>query len=60
MEGAESRLRLFQMDLLHYNSIVAAVTGAAGVFHLASPCIVDQVHDPQVRADLKTTFCIMN
>ncbi|XP_073062124.1 cinnamoyl-CoA reductase 1 [Primulina eburnea] len=47
MEGAESRLRLFQMDLLDYNSIVAAVTGTAGVFHLASPCIVDQVHDPQ-------------
>ncbi|KAK6143940.1 hypothetical protein DH2020_024288 [Rehmannia glutinosa] len=47
MEGAESRLRLFQMDLLHYDSIVAAVTGAAGVFHVASPCIVDTVHDPQ-------------
>ncbi|KAL0417714.1 UNVERIFIED_CONTAM: Cinnamoyl-CoA reductase 1 [Sesamum radiatum] len=47
MEGAESRLRLFQMDLLQYDSIVAAVTGAAGVFHLASPCIVDKVHDPE-------------
>ncbi|KAG8387663.1 hypothetical protein BUALT_Bualt02G0044800 [Buddleja alternifolia] len=47
MEGAQSRLRLFQMDLLHYDSIAAAVTGAAGVFHLASPCIVDQVHDPE-------------
>lgn len=46
-EGAESRLRLFQIDLLDYESIVAAVTGAAGVFHLASPCTVDEVHDPE-------------
>ncbi|KAK2982730.1 hypothetical protein RJ640_025146, partial [Escallonia rubra] len=47
LEGAESRLRLFQIDLLDYDSIVAAVTGAAGVFHLASPCIVEQVQDPE-------------
>ncbi|XP_051113555.1 cinnamoyl-CoA reductase 1 isoform X2 [Andrographis paniculata] len=47
MEGAESRLRLFQMDLLDRASISAAVKGAAGVFHLASPCIVDRVDDPQ-------------
>lgn len=48
MEGAESRLRLFQIDLLDYSSIVAAVTGATGVFHLASPCTVDEVPDPEV------------
>ncbi|XP_059660907.1 cinnamoyl-CoA reductase CAD2-like [Cornus florida] len=47
LEGAQSRLHLFQIDLLHYDSIVAAVTGANGVFHLASPCIVDRVHDPE-------------
>ncbi|CAI9288142.1 unnamed protein product [Lactuca saligna] len=47
LEGAESRLRLFQIDLVDYESIVAAVTGASGVFHLATPIIVDQVHDPQ-------------
>nr|GMD14071.1 cinnamoyl-CoA reductase 1 [Ipomoea batatas] len=47
MEGAESRLRLFQIDLLDYNSILAAITGATGVFHLASPCIVDDVRDPE-------------
>ncbi|KAL7264239.1 hypothetical protein ACSBR1_002236 [Camellia fascicularis] len=45
LEGAESRLRLFQMDLLRYDSILAAVHGVAGVFHLASPVIVDQVQD---------------
>ncbi|XP_027329678.1 cinnamoyl-CoA reductase 1-like [Abrus precatorius] len=47
LDGASTRLRLFQIDLLHYDSIVAAVRGCAGVFHLASPCIVDQVHEPQ-------------
>ncbi|XVF68461.1 hypothetical protein PTKIN_Ptkin11bG0004700 [Pterospermum kingtungense] len=47
LEGAESGLRLFQIDLLDYDSIAAAISGCAGVFHLASPCIVDQVHDPQ-------------
>ncbi|KAK4440728.1 Cinnamoyl-CoA reductase 1 [Sesamum alatum] len=47
MEGAESRLRLFQMDLLDYDSIVAAVAAAVGVFHVASPCVVDEVDDPQ-------------
>ncbi|CAL5326279.1 unnamed protein product [Camellia sinensis] len=45
LEGAESRL--FQIDLLDYDSIVAAVTGSSGVFHLASPCIIDQVKDPE-------------
>ncbi|KAH6811061.1 Rossmann-fold superfamily protein [Perilla frutescens var. frutescens] len=47
LEGAESRLRLFQIDLIDYDSIVNAVNGAAGVFHLASPCNVDRVENPQ-------------
>ncbi|GLT80728.1 hypothetical protein SLA2020_521520 [Shorea laevis] len=47
LEGAKERLRLFQMDLLDYQSIVAAISGCAGVFHLASPCSVDEVQDPQ-------------
>ncbi|ONH99805.1 hypothetical protein PRUPE_6G051400 [Prunus persica] len=47
LEGAATRLRLFQIDLLDYNSIFAAINGCSGVFHLASPCIVDQVQDPE-------------
>ncbi|KAM1787625.1 hypothetical protein ACFX11_037998 [Malus domestica] len=27
--------------------MLAAVNGCSGIFHLASPCIVDQVHDPE-------------
>ncbi|XP_030959738.1 bifunctional dihydroflavonol 4-reductase/flavanone 4-reductase-like [Quercus lobata] len=49
LEGAETRLRLFQIDLLDYPSILRAVNGCAGVFHLASPCIVDQVQDPHIK-----------
>ncbi|GAB2274268.1 hypothetical protein Dimus_009034 [Dionaea muscipula] len=47
LEGADSRLRLFQIDLLDYDSIVAAITGTVGVFHLASPCTVDEVKHPE-------------
>ncbi|GAB4860241.1 hypothetical protein Ancab_011721 [Ancistrocladus abbreviatus] len=49
MEGAESCLRLFQIDLLDYDSIEAAITGTIGVFHLASPNIIDQVQDPEME-----------
>ncbi|KAI9195985.1 hypothetical protein LWI28_020038 [Acer negundo] len=47
LEGADTRLRLFQIDLLDYDSIFAAVSGCAGVFHLASPNIIDRVLDHQ-------------
>ncbi|XP_031487006.1 cinnamoyl-CoA reductase 1 [Nymphaea colorata] len=47
LEGADSRLRLYQIDLLDYDSIFSAINGVVGVFHLASPCTVDQVTDPQ-------------
>ncbi|KAK2643434.1 hypothetical protein Ddye_025197 [Dipteronia dyeriana] len=47
LEGADTRLRIFQIDLLDYDSIVAAISGCAGVFHLASPCIIDRVLYPQ-------------
>lgn len=47
LEGAESRLLLFEMDLLNYGSIVAAMTGTTGVFHLASPNTIDKVPDPE-------------
>ncbi|XP_054790564.1 cinnamoyl-CoA reductase 1-like [Prosopis cineraria] len=47
MEGAKSRLHLFEMDLLDMDSIKAAVEGCAGVFHLACPNIIGQVQDPE-------------
>ncbi|CAN6338146.1 unnamed protein product [Urochloa humidicola] len=46
LDGAGTRLRLFQIDLLDLPSIRAAVEGAQGVFHLASPLIV-QTQNPE-------------
>ncbi|CAL5093980.1 unnamed protein product [Urochloa decumbens] len=46
LDGAGTRLRLFQIDLLDLPSIRAAIEGAQGVFHLASPLIV-QTQDPE-------------
>ncbi|XP_008792164.2 phenylacetaldehyde reductase-like [Phoenix dactylifera] len=47
LDGASQRLRLFQIDLLDYTSILAAVQGTTGVFHLASPNRLSPVQDPQ-------------
>lgn len=47
MEGAKSRLRFFEMDLLDINSIAAAIKGCSGVIHLACPNIIGQVEDPE-------------
>ncbi|CAI0399789.1 unnamed protein product [Linum tenue] len=52
LKGAETRLHLHQIDLLDYDSISAAIDGCAGVFHLASPCIVDEVQDPEEQKQL--------
>uniref|UniRef100_A0A2P2JKA2 Cinnamoyl-CoA reductase n=2 Tax=Rhizophora mucronata TaxID=61149 RepID=A0A2P2JKA2_RHIMU len=63
MEGAETHLRLFQIDLLDYPSIAAAIDGCAGVFHLASPCIVDEVKDPEnelLEPAIKGTTNVLN
>ncbi|RWR81317.1 cinnamoyl-CoA reductase 1 [Cinnamomum micranthum f. kanehirae] len=47
LKGADSRLHLFEIDLLNYDSVLAPIKGTVGVFHLASPCIVDRVEDPE-------------
>uniref|UniRef100_A0A0E0JQI6 NAD-dependent epimerase/dehydratase domain-containing protein n=1 Tax=Oryza punctata TaxID=4537 RepID=A0A0E0JQI6_ORYPU len=47
LDGADTRLRLFQMDLLDPASITPAVDGAHGVFHLASPVILHLTQDPE-------------
>jgi hypothetical protein len=39
LDGSDTWLRLFQMDLLNPASIQPVVEGARGVFHLASPMI---------------------
>jgi hypothetical protein len=48
--AGEGRLRIFRGDLLDGAALMDAARGCSGVFHLASPCIVDAVSDPQVCA----------
>lgn len=45
--GEEGRLRFFRCDLLDGAAMLAAARGCSGVLHLASPCTVDAVLDPQ-------------
>ncbi|CAL4993989.1 unnamed protein product [Urochloa decumbens] len=47
LDGAASRLRLLQMDLLDPASVRAAVEGARGVFHLTSPVTLQLPQDPE-------------
>ncbi|CAO2177701.1 unnamed protein product [Urochloa humidicola] len=47
LDGAGTRLRLFQMDLLDPASAMRpAIEGARGVFHLASP-LIQRARDPE-------------
>ncbi|GMH04430.1 hypothetical protein Nepgr_006269 [Nepenthes gracilis] len=48
LDGAEERLQLFKSDLLTEGSFDSVVDGCDGVFHLASPVIMD-ANDPQAE-----------
>ncbi|KAG6535967.1 hypothetical protein ZIOFF_001002 [Zingiber officinale] len=54
LPGASNHLHLFQIDLLDPDSILAAIRGVSGVFHLASPCIITrrELLDPAVTGTL--------
>ncbi|KAJ8629513.1 hypothetical protein MRB53_022836 [Persea americana] len=47
LPAADLRLSLFEADLLDSAAIHAAVSGCSGVFHVASPCTLDDPRDPQ-------------
>jgi hypothetical protein len=48
LENATDNLKLFKADLLDYDSIVSAVVGCDGVFHVASPVPSTKVSNPEV------------
>lgn len=48
MEKAAENLKLFKADLLDYDSILSAVDGCSGVFHVASPVPSSTVSNPEV------------
>ncbi|CAD6215180.1 unnamed protein product [Miscanthus lutarioriparius] len=45
--AGDGRLGFFRCDLLDGAALLDAARGCSGVFHLASPCTVDPVKDPQ-------------
>jgi len=47
LEGAGERLQLLKADLLEYNSVVSAVAGCEGVFHVASPVPSGRSSNPE-------------
>ncbi|KAH9534830.1 hypothetical protein CY35_17G024000 [Sphagnum magellanicum] len=49
LPGASDRLKLFSADLLEPGSFDEAVAGCDGVFHVASPIIVQAITDPQAQ-----------
>ncbi|KZV52802.1 hypothetical protein F511_32829 [Dorcoceras hygrometricum] len=49
LEYAAERLKLFKADLLDYNSVLAAIDGCDGVFHVASPVPSGSVPNPEVE-----------
>lgn len=57
LEESSDRLKLFKADLLNYDSILMAVRGCNGVFHVASPVPSSSVPNPEVRliANMLTT-----
>ncbi|XP_042517005.1 cinnamoyl-CoA reductase 1-like isoform X2 [Macadamia integrifolia] len=58
MAGAKERLTLCKADILDYESILDALTGCGGVFHLACPVVNDskRVLEPAIRG----TMNVMN
>ncbi|KAL1814994.1 hypothetical protein ACET3Z_017568 [Daucus carota] len=49
LEESSDRLKLFKADLLNYDSILMAVKGCNGVFHVASPVPSSSVPNPEVE-----------
>ncbi|CAM6100127.1 unnamed protein product [Calypogeia fissa] len=47
LPGAKERLKLYKADLLDEGSFHSVVDGAGGIFHTASPAILNNITDPQ-------------
>lgn len=47
LDRASESLRVFQADVLDYDTLTAAFAGCEGVFHPASPVPGDKMEDPE-------------
>ncbi|XP_062097173.1 cinnamoyl-CoA reductase 1-like [Humulus lupulus] len=49
LNKASENLKLFKADLLDYGSLVSAIHGCSGVFHVASPVPPSSVPNPEIE-----------
>ncbi|KAJ8512708.1 hypothetical protein OPV22_003142 [Ensete ventricosum] len=49
LDGAAENLQLFKAELLDYNSLVSAIAGCEGVFHVATPVPPKKSSNPEVE-----------
>ncbi|EOA24408.1 hypothetical protein CARUB_v10017659mg [Capsella rubella] len=47
LPGSESKIKIFEADLLDSDAISRAIDGCTGVFHVASPCTLDPPVNPE-------------
>ncbi|XP_010514011.1 PREDICTED: cinnamoyl-CoA reductase 1-like [Camelina sativa] len=47
LPGSDSKIEIFEADLLDSDAISRAIDGCSGVFHVASPCTLDPPVDPE-------------
>ncbi|XP_028787174.1 tetraketide alpha-pyrone reductase 1-like, partial [Neltuma alba] len=47
LDGAKERLQLMKADLMDEGSFDPVIEGCVGVFHTASPFIINDIKDPQ-------------
>lgn len=50
LDGATDNLKLFRADLLDYDSLLSAVEGCTGVFHVACPVMTSPLVNPEARS----------
>lgn len=58
LENAAEKLKFFKADLLDQGSMLAAIKGCEGVFHVASPVPPSPVPDPEAR--FVNSVCLTN
>lgn len=47
--SSSASVRIFEADILDYDAVSRAIQGCHGVFHVASPCTLDDPRDPQAE-----------
>ncbi|CAL9052181.1 unnamed protein product, partial [Musa banksii] len=56
LDSAAENLQLFKADMLDYNSIVSAIAGCEGVFHVASPVPSKKASNPEASYSVQHVF----